>query len=150
MSSKDVSEWAKKHPKIALAAVNLRISGVSERVIFERYRDLLAEPPSYRELRAAFREHGVSDRAHATELRRSRTYYDRKGEVYTAEKVKGGTSRYLSRRNDRIANPTPRMRRKLADNTVLGRTLAFEDDEKAYKDKEVIDFLTSEFEGYPV
>lgn len=167
-AGEDVLDWARRNPKLVNAAANLRISGISEEAIFRAFRGaeahttpagrvlgarpkLLREPPSYLQLRAALKEKGIGSRADATALRQARTYFRADGTAYTAERYKGGTSRYLSRRNDRIANPTPRSRDLLEQHTIVGRTLAAQDDPAAYDpDSAIVDFLESEYEGYPV
>lgn len=148
MARKKLTEWARRNPKLVVAAVNLRTSGVSERAIFENYRKLLKDKPSYRELRAALAEKGIRTRADATQKRRKREYLKPDGTTYTADKQPHG-SRYLDRRSDRVANPRPEDRKKLESNTVLGRTLAVEEDPDAYEDESVVEFLESDYEGYP-
>lgn len=143
-----LTEWAKRNPKIVVAAVNLRTSGVSEKAIFKNYEKLLKDNPSYRQLRAALREKGIRTRADATQKRRAREYLKSDGTTYTADASPHG-SRYLDRRSDRIANPRPEDRAKLESNTVLGRTLAVQDDSDAYADESVVEFLDSDYEGYP-
>jgi hypothetical protein len=167
MPKKDPLKWARDHPKIAVAAANLRISGISEEAIFRAFRGasehttpkgralparrvLLKDPPTYAELRAALKERGVGSKREATALRRERVYFKPNGERYTAEPTTGGTSRYLARRNDKIANPTAGARTRLEENTIVGRTLAASDNPEEYADAKVVDFLESEFEGYPV
>lgn len=149
MPRKNLKKWGDSHPKIVNAAANLRISGVSEKAIYERYRTLLKQPPTYRELRAAMKERGVGARKEATAFRQKRQYFKADGTPYTAEKHAGG-SRYLERRNDRVANPTPRSREKLVQNTIVGRTLAADPEPSDYTDERVVEFLDSEYEGYPI
>lgn len=64
------------YENVRVAAVNLRIAGMSERAIYEGLRDVLAEPPSYRDLRAAFRDENVGTRSEAAARRRERAFLD--------------------------------------------------------------------------
>lgn len=56
-------------PRVRDAAVNLRVVGMSERSVYERLRDILDTPPSYRDLRAAYSDAGVRYRHEASEAR---------------------------------------------------------------------------------
>jgi hypothetical protein len=62
-------------PTVANAAYNLRVSGMSERAIYENFRDTLKENvPSYRDLRAVYKERQVYYRRDAAEARRLGLY----------------------------------------------------------------------------
>ena len=84
--------WVKDHKNFAIAAVNLRISGVSEAAIYREFHKNLASPPSYGDLRSAFKEYGVQYRRLATSDRRAGLYRNSQGEL------RKGSSEYLARR----------------------------------------------------
>jgi hypothetical protein len=63
--------------RVEQTAYNLRVAGVSERAIYESFRSVLKEPPSYRDLRASFVRNGVATRAAATEARHSGLFVGR-------------------------------------------------------------------------
>lgn len=76
------------------AAVNLRVAGMSERAIYEGLRDVLAEPPSYRDLRVAYSTAGVRYRSEAAAARSEGRYLESRDEG------KMERSFYLSRREE--------------------------------------------------
>lgn len=63
------------------AAVNLRVSGLSERSVYEHFRDILAVVPSYRDLRATWADAGVRYRGEAAVARRQGRYVGAKPPV---------------------------------------------------------------------
>jgi len=134
--------WSRDNPEAALAAVNLRIAGVSERRVFETFRDLLEEThrPSYRDLRAAFGDREVLKRHEATELRRAELKYDKRG-----EKVHG-TSEFLYRRVNQFGSKDAirRLERKMAVGYLIGNKLP--DQHYNPDDRDLVEFIESEYE----
>jgi len=134
--------WSRDNPEAALAAVNLRIAGVSERRVFETFRDLLDPDfrPSYRDLRAAFADRGVLKRHSATELRHAEQKFDREG-----AKVHG-TSEFLYRRANQFGSKDAvrRLERKMAVGYLIGNKLP--DTHYNQEDRDLVEFIESEYE----
>jgi len=57
-------------PKLDLAINSLRIAGVPERRTYERLREIMKNPPSYRDIRAAYARGGVTTRHDAAVKRK--------------------------------------------------------------------------------
>lgn len=72
MPKKDRTRAIPAH--IERAAVALRVAGMRERTIYETLREHLKEPPSYRDLRAAFARSGVRYRAQVRQARAAGRY----------------------------------------------------------------------------
>lgn len=136
---KDLGAWGRAHPDLATAAVNLWISGVSERAIFERYRAYVKEPPSYRELRASFKERDVRTRSDATALRAKGQRFETDGRI-----TDGHQTAYHERRKAQYTEPA---KVKLEDNMVKGY-LAKEvvDPDRELAGGDFLDFVNSEYE----
>lgn len=139
MARKDLARWGREHPDLATAATNLWISGVSERAIFERYRALVKDPPSYREIRASFKEHGLAKRADATELRQRGQRFELSGSLSD-----GHESAFQKRRKVQYTEPA---KARLEENMVKGY-LAREvvSPETDLVEGDFQDFITSDFE----
>lgn len=137
--AKDRGAWARAHPELAVAAVNLRISGVSERTVFERFRATVKDAPSYRELRAAYAERQVLKRSDATERRRAHERFKADGSV------RKGDSNYLVRQR---AQYTPKAKERLAQNMVTGYLVQEVGDraDQELDDPELLDFIGSDYE----
>lgn len=128
-------------PKVARAAANLRIAGVSERRIYESFQAVLKDAPSYRALRGVWRQYGVNYRT----VRGTKDVYLRYGKDGKLKRVKG-KSAYRERFK---AQKTPKQQAKLAKDYALGYLIEQNVDPTQYKDRAVFQYVTSEYEtGY--
>lgn len=126
---------------VQVAALNLRIAGVSERRIYETLKGELKDFPSYGQLRSWFTARGVRYREDATARRHAGRYY----KLSKGEKIVrvGGSSRYFQRRR---AQFTPRAKARLERNMAVGYLLREKVPAKDFKDDSVVNFIESDYE----
>jgi hypothetical protein len=128
-------------PKVARAAANLRIAGVSEERIYHSFQGVLKNPPTYRELRSVWARYHVGYRR----VRGRRDIYLRYDKTGKLKRVKG-RSAYRKRFT---AQKTPKQQAKLAKDYALGYLIEQNVDPREYREKAVFQYVTSEYEtGY--
>lgn len=104
-------------PKLDRTIYNLRVSGVSERRIYEGLRDVLAEPPSYRDIRASLTKEGVRFKSEAAAARRAGRYENPPGGDRPMNE-----SQYLDRQAEtRKYDRSPDAQDVLVQNYILGQ-----------------------------
>lgn len=131
--------WVRSHPKVALAAVNLRSAGLNERRIYEQMRGMLKNNPSYRDLRAAFDRFKSTKGGRIRGQKGKRVTLDKRGRV----KLKSIRSEYKKRVGD-LSSPSRRGR--LDRNFTVGYLIAEDVGSDDFKDRNVVEYLESEYE----
>lgn len=135
--------------EVAEAAASLRVAGMSERSIYERFRSLLAKPPSYRDLRATFDTYGVGTRAQATARRHAKEFPEQTRELERPVKSSAYQAR---RRNNHEVYPSGDDRAKadrLLDNQYAVGYLARAGlPAAALSDSDEADFFDDIYDGF--
>lgn len=130
-------------PSLREALYNLRVSGMSERGIYEGLRERLREPPSYRDIRASLASDGVRYRADALRARRDQAFKnDRDPERPVRE------SDYRARlATVREVDKTPDAKERLDENYIVGYLARAGQDPDSLEDTNLRDSLVSIYEG---
>ena len=131
-------------PAVAKAAVSLRVSGVSERAVYEHFRDKLETAPSYRDLRATYRNAGVLNRHDATVAR-----HEGKFPTTTAvDEKQAHRSDYKERLAiTREVDKTPDAKDALDENYVLGHLARAGVDPSTIEDPALRERLENIYDG---
>jgi len=132
-------------PKVATAAYNLRVAGMSERAVYENLRDELKENvPSYRDLRALYAERNVRYRSDAAEARRLGLYENPYPDQRPINRSFYEERLEITRRRDKTATAKDALDR----NYTLGYMARAGVDPDSLEDRAMAESLESIYDGH--
>jgi hypothetical protein len=141
MARKNYRSWARSHPEASRAAANLRSAGMSERRIYETFREEYKEAPSYRELRGAWKE---TKATHGAIRGRKGALYEPDGKLRTKAHPDFQRRRSIVSAQVKTGMIPPNRVAKLERNFSIGYLRQAEVAPEAFKDEQVAGYFAGD------